>query len=267
MAFDRAAAKAAGYSDAEIDAFLQANPQAAKDTPPAPATADTAPPPPSTQIPEIDRTASTMGTVGLGVGAIADVAKDVVAPAATAYGAYKVGQVANAAINKMSGAVAPTSAPVGSPGNPIGGPVAPQAVPVAQAAPAAAPAEQSMMSRASQLANRYAPALRAGMATAGRMAGPAGMAYGVYESAPQLAAAGGQLNTGRAQQSMRQAQQAPLNMPTPAPLTATEAKNLLDSGDERTINIYGGRAKLMSIIQPNAINSGYTKELARLSRG
>jgi hypothetical protein len=264
MAFDRAAAKEAGYSDAEIDAYLQANPAAAKDTPPAPATADT-PPPPSTVVPEIDRTASTLGTAGLGVGAIADVAKDIVAPAATAYGAYKVGQVANAAINKMSGPVAPTSAPVGSPGNPIGGPVVPQSA--APMAPAAAPAQQSMMSRASQLANRYAPVLRAGATTAGRMAGPAGMAYGVYESAPELAAAGGRLNTGQAQTAMRQARQAPMNMPTPAPLTATEAKNLLDSGDERTINIYGGRAKLMSIIQPNAINSGYTQELARLSRG
>jgi hypothetical protein len=55
-------------------------------------------------------------------------------------------------------------------------------------------------------------------------------------------------------------------MPTPAPLSAQEARNLLASGDERTINIYGGRAKLQAIANPNALNSGYAQELKRLGR-
>jgi hypothetical protein len=46
-----------------------------------------------------------------------------------------------------------------------------------------------------------------------------------------------------------------------------EAKNLLASGDERTINIYGGRQRLEGIISaPNAVNSGFTNQLNTLSR-
>jgi hypothetical protein len=48
---------------------------------------------------------------------------------------------------------------------------------------------------------------------------------------------------------------------TPSP---QEAKNLLDSGDERTINIYGGRQRLESIIRPNAFNSGFVNQLGRM---
>ena len=48
--------------------------------------------------------------------------------------------------------------------------------------------------------------------------------------------------------------------------SAQEARNLLASGDERTINIYGGRQRLNAIANPNAINSGYAQELRTLGR-
>jgi hypothetical protein len=143
---------------------------------------------------------------------------------------------------------------------------APEAQMAAQAARTAAPAEASMMARAGQMASQYAPAMRAGLGMAGRLAGPAGLAYSAYQAAPELAAAGQQLNLGQAQQRMRQAQQAPLSMPTPAPLSAQEANNLLASGDERTINIYGGRQKLMAVANPNALNSGFAQQLNRMGR-
>jgi len=304
MAFDRAAAKASGYSDEEIDAYLQANPHVAKETPPAPVSAD-APPPPSTQVPDIDRTNEMLGVAGLGAGnvvsSLVSTAKDLIPTAASAYGAYKLGQVANAAINKFGQGAAgnpvpqgPVNSNIGTPGNPIGaqtartvpvsGAVAPESVPIqragsqvtgavapeaqmaARAATTAAPAEASMMARAGQMASQYAPAMRAGLGMAGRLAGPAGLAYSAYQAAPELHAAGQQLNLGQAQQRMRQAQQAPLTMPTPAPLSAQEANNLLASGDERTINIYGGRQKLMSIANPNALNSGFAQQLNRMGR-
>jgi hypothetical protein len=48
--------------------------------------------------------------------------------------------------------------------------------------------------------------------------------------------------------------------------SAQEAQNLLASGDERTINIYGGRQKLQQIANPNAFNSGYAQQLNSLGR-
>jgi hypothetical protein len=79
---------------------------------------------------------------------------------------------------------------------------------------------------------------------------------------------GGRLAAGQGQR----AQQASNNMLnrnvsgyTPS---AQEARNLLDSGDERTINMYGGRLKLQGLASPgpNAFNSGFAQELNRLGR-
>ena len=67
---------------------------------------------------------------------------------------------------------------------------------------------------------------------------------------------------------------AQLNQPTPAPLTPQEATNLLQSGDQRTIDIYGGAAALQQIATgqavdvmsqpPNAMNFlGRVKELSK----
>ena len=83
---------------------------------------------------------------------------------------------------------------------------------------------------------------------AARVAGPVGMAANLYEAAPYIAEAGPELSSGRAQNRIAQAQRMMLDVPTPAPLTATEASNLLASGDIRTINIYGGPAQLQAII-------------------
>jgi len=294
MAFDRAAAKASGYSDEEINAYLQANPEVEKNTPPAPAGAD-APPAPSTQVPDIDRTSEMMATAGLGAGAAisgaAGLAKDLISPAATAYGAYKLNQVANAAINRMGQPIGgnpvpsgPVNPAVGTPASPIGSPtatnvpvtgaVAPESVPIQQVAQqtarTAAPAEASMMSRAGQLASQYAPAMRAGLGMAGRVAGPAGLAMGAYD-AGQMAREtdlGGRLAGGQGQR----AQQASTNMLnrnvsgyTPNP---QEAQNILASGDERTINMYGGRLKLQGLASPgpNAFNSGFAQQLNRMGR-
>lgn len=83
---------------------------------------------------------------------------------------------------------------------------------------------------------------------AARIAGPVGIGMNLYEAQPYLAEAGPELSSGRAQDRIRSARMAMLNAPTPAPLTPQEAGNLLASGDERTIGIYGGRARLQEII-------------------
>lgn len=62
------------------------------------------------------------------------------------------------------------------------------------------------------------------------------------------------------------AREAVANMPTGYQVSPQEARNLLASGDERMINLYGGRAKLQAIANPNALNSGYAQELRRLGR-
>lgn len=278
--FNRQAAKDAGYTDEEIDAYLR-NPE---------------------------RTETQAGTVrqevqGLAQALAVPVAQAVnyaienpLTTAAGAYGAYKGRQLANAAIDRLSarGAVAPQGnfPPAGTPGSPqapIGSstgsttgsavrqipinaapqPVAPTTSPIVDAqgrpivrpapqpiAPAAAagplpptltagepplrpPAQPSVINRATdivkQLAlSKVAPALGA----AARVAGPAGLAYSVYEASPYIQQGGQELVSGQAQQRMREAQRAVLNAPTPAPLTAQEAQNLIASGDQRLINIY-----------------------------
>lgn len=101
------------------------------------------------------------------------------------------------------------------------------------------------------LAARLAgPALRG----AARVAGPAALAYDIYEAYPYYQAANvpERLASGEVRANMATARQAPLNMPTPAPLTPQEAANLLASGDERLINIYGGVNKLLQQSQGQA---------------
>jgi hypothetical protein len=88
---------------------------------------------------------------------------------------------------------------------------------------------------------------------AARVAGPAGMAYNLYEAYPHLQQAniGNRVGSGEVNQLSQTAQRAPLNAATPAPLSSQEAANLLSSGDQRTIDIYGGSAKLNQISQQN----------------
>jgi hypothetical protein len=295
MAFDRAAAKAAGYSDEEINAYLQANPEVEKKTPPPPQGSEDVPPPPSTVIPEIDRTNEVLGTIAAGsgglLGEVAGLAKDLAVPAATAYGAYKLGKVADAAVNRMGqGPVSPVGSaqnPIGAQGGrpvPVSGAAAPESVPINRApaptagagavapeAQAAAQAARTAAPEAGGIMSKMAPYLQqAGkfLGPAARVAGPAGAVASAYEAAPYLQQAeiGPRAASGEVGRMARGANRMGLNMPTPAPLSAQEARNLLASGDERTINIYGGRAKLQAIANPNALNSGYAQELNRLGR-
>lgn len=86
MAFDREAAKAAGYTDEEINAYLQAKRQEARK--PTPAVDTTEPPPPTTQITPVETSAATVATTGaLGV---APYAVPAVAGAAAAIGGSKL---------------------------------------------------------------------------------------------------------------------------------------------------------------------------------
>lgn len=87
---------------------------------------------------------------------------------------------------------------------------------------------------------------------AARVAGPAGLAYDIYQALPYMAQGGQELQSGRAAQRMRAARQSMLNAPTPAPLSPGEAENLLMSGDTRMIGIYGGEDKLREIIRRKA---------------
>lgn len=90
MAFDREAAKRAGYTDEEIDAFLQANPQAQKEEvrQPGPVAPDTEPPAPTTVIQEPGAGfASTATTAGL---AAAPYALPAAGAAAAAIGGNKL---------------------------------------------------------------------------------------------------------------------------------------------------------------------------------
>ena len=142
------------------------------------------------------------------------------------------------------------------------GAVAPEAQAAAQGMRAAAPAAEA----GGTMLSRMAPYLQgagkvAGMA--GRVAGPAGLAYSAYEAAPYLQQAqiGERTKSGEVKALVNSATRMALSMPTPAPLSPTEAKNLLDSGDERTIKIYGGRQKLQQMTQPNAIISGFARQL------
>ena len=105
---------------------------------------------------------------------------------------------------------------------------------------------------------------------AGRVLGPAGMALNVYDAAKfaQEAELGKRLARGEgklAPQVFRGLVNQNISGYTPTP---QEAQNLLDSGDERTINIYGGRLKLQGLASPgpNAVKSGFDQELTNLAR-
>lgn len=102
---------------------------------------------------------------------------------------------------------------------------------------------------------------------AARVAGPAGMAYNLYEAAPYLEQAGPELSSGRAQNRIAEAQRMMLNAPTPAPIRPDEASNLLASGDERTINIYGGRARLNDIVRSGIRNKAAQRVLGPVAPG
>lgn len=102
---------------------------------------------------------------------------------------------------------------------------------------------------------------------AARVAGPVGMAANLYEAAPYLAEAGPQASSGQAQNRIAQAQQMMLSRPTPAPIRPEEASNLLASGDERTINIYGGRGRLEEVVKSGIRQRAASKILGPVAPG
>lgn len=138
MSFDRQAALDAGYSEEEINAFLQSK---QKQKQAEPVTTGSEPPPPGAPIEAVGMGAGEMATTAaLGVPAAAAAALPYAGAAAGAYGAFKAGQVANKYLK------GPAAAPVyGSASAPIGSPVAPSssAAPVRPVAPAGMPAPQA----------------------------------------------------------------------------------------------------------------------------
>jgi hypothetical protein len=102
---------------------------------------------------------------------------------------------------------------------------------------------------------------------AARVAGPVGMAANLYEAQPYLAEAGPEASSGRAQNRIAEAQNMMLSRPTPAPITPQEASNLLQSDDQRTINIYGGRAHLESLVRSGIKQKAASKVLGPIAPG
>lgn len=279
MAFDRAAAKAAGYSDKEIDDYIRANPDVVNepkelsdkelvDSLPAP----------STVVPEIGRGAETAAILAGGGADLAGKAIDVAKYAVPGYYGYKaVAPVAQALAQRVSGAAVPSVSPsgvqmtgVGSPGNPIGGAAVPEGAAASEgmaargaqvAGRAAAPGVGSM---ALPLAAFSAPYLMAAQEQAKIRQNP--NAPGL-ENNPYAMVQRGEAAT-QGQAGAMNARKAVANMPTGYTPTPQEAQNILASGDERMINLYGGRLRLQGLASPgpNAINSGYAQQLNRLGR-
>jgi hypothetical protein len=136
MAFDREAALANGYTEQEIDAFLN---QSQASAPPAPAQA--AP----------DRTAEYMGTTAAGAAAAVPVA----AAAAGGYGAYRGIRAALPMVQNMLS---------GAPTAPVAPPTAPVAAAPAMAQPTIMQQGQQMAARMREIASsRVMPLMRGGM--------------------------------------------------------------------------------------------------------
>jgi len=92
MAFDKAAAKAAGYTDEQINEYLAQNPEAA--APQKIAELGDAPPAPTTVIPPRDKfTASDAATLGIGLGhAVSEYGVPAAIGAGALYGGSKISQ-------------------------------------------------------------------------------------------------------------------------------------------------------------------------------
>jgi hypothetical protein len=84
---------------------------------------------------------------------------------------------------------------------------------------------------------------------AGKVLGPAGLAMNAYDASQYAEAAklGERLAGGQGQMAQQAYRHNAVSMPTPQQLQPTEAANLLASGDQRTIQIYGGQQHLQAI--------------------
>jgi len=83
-----------------------------------------------------------------------------------------------------------------------------------------------------------------------KVAGPVGMAYNMYEAQPYLAQAGPELNSGRAQDRIKQAQQ--MNPGYGAPISPQEEQNVMASGSQRDIQALIRRKAAQRVIGPVA---------------
>ena len=119
--------------------------------------------------------------------------------------------------------------------------------------------------KTAQVAEQYLGALPSKMAQVGRVlkplavgaarvAGPVGTAMQVAEAMPYMEQSqiGQRTQSGEVGQLMRGARNMQLNQPTPAQLSPEEAQNLLSSGNQRMINVYGGEDALRSAVRRTA---------------
>jgi len=194
MAFDREAAIAAGYTNDEINAYLQAEAKKAKA--PTPVTTDVGEPPaPTTQITPVETSAGSIGTqAGLAAAPYAIPAAGALAAGAYGNKLYNAWDASAKAAQSLADAKLASeagiaeraaqragqgAAQVARPVAPVGAPAAAPIAPVAPAAPVAAPqaaaaAEQGVMSRASDIVKRLAlDKVMPGLARAGVGAGAA----------------------------------------------------------------------------------------------
>ena len=188
MAINREKARAAGYTDQEIDAFEAED--AHKTAPPRMETAQVdamEPPAPTTQVPEVSGTTSTMATVG---GMAAEGLKSVALPAAElavgGYGAKKlIVNPITQAINRMN----PNATQVGPGGQPMRGGVPGANVPARPVAPTVTvptappqpPTAMNFIERMAGLARTYAPMARAGAGVGAAVTpGNVGQNYGAH---------------------------------------------------------------------------------------
>lgn len=211
MAFDRDAAKAAGYTDDEINGFLQA--EAAKEKAPTPITSDVGEPPaPVTQISNVETSAGSMATqagmaaapyvipAALGAGGLygANVLKQgfnaLQANNATRQAAVDAQQAATQGLQQRFDQRAAQAAgqavkPVVPTGPAPMAPVAPTMAPPMQTAAAAAE-QPGVMNRAADIVKRLAldkvlPSAGKIAGAVGRVAGPASLAMQTTDLGPQ----------------------------------------------------------------------------------
>jgi len=142
MAFDRQAAKQAGYSDEEIDAYLQSQPQTPAPAPGA-APGSNEPPPPTTTVTPAGEGGmmSPLATAGLAAAGAA-------VPFAAGYGVAKYGGRAADIARNLVGSPSQVPGAVNMPSAPVSGPVAPSSavqVPPSTGGGARTPAMQTQM--------------------------------------------------------------------------------------------------------------------------
>lgn len=187
MAINREQARAAGYTDQEIDAFeAEENTKAPPKSQIATADVDAdEPPAPTTQVPQVNNTTSTVATVG---GAAAEGAKSLALPAAEiAAGGYGLKKFIVNPINQAINQMGPNARKVGPDGRIYRGgvpsvnePMRPVASPQ-PAAPPAQPTAMNFLERMAGLARTYAPLARGATGVAAAVTpGNAGQNYSAH---------------------------------------------------------------------------------------